>query len=87
MDAALGELPGVESYQLVQEGPEAYFCRFVVDPDADEAAARIALTQAVRGLYLGGTVTLQREEAIAPEPSGKYRLARTEVRFEPGSLF
>lgn len=87
VDAAVGDIPGLEAYQLVQESKDGYFLRFVLEPDAAEAAVRTALAEAVRSLYAGGTVTLQREDAIAPEGSGKYRLARCDLPFDPLSIF
>jgi hypothetical protein len=41
----------------------------------------------VTALYGGGELHLSRETAIAPEPSGKYRLCRSAVPFDPMGLF
>lgn len=87
VDAAVGDLPGLEEYQVVQEGADSYFAKYVLEAEADEAGLRTALSEAVRRLYGGGTVTLQKEAAIAPEPSGKYRLAKSEKAFDPLSVF
>jgi len=83
VDAALGELAasGLEQYQLVQEAAARYLVRFVGD-----ASLEAELRERAQKLY-GGEVAVQRETTIAPEPSGKYRLAKTELKFDPASLF
>lgn len=88
LDAALAPLAteGLEQYQLVQESKDRFLIRYIASEGRD-AQLSGELAQRIRELYRGGEVLAQRETTIAPEPSGKYRLARTEVPFEPISLF
>ena len=86
IDAAIGELEGLEQYQLVQEAPERYLVRYVPAADA-RSALESELRARLAEVYPGGELLLQRETTLAPEPSGKYRLARTELPIDASALF
>ena len=75
VDEAVAAVPGITAYQVEQLDCRRYRLRFVAERgarrDGEEAAARL---QALYGP--SAEVTAQRETAIAPELSGKYRLAK-----------
>jgi phenylacetate-CoA ligase len=76
LDRALGSMAGLLAYQVVQAAPRTLSVRYEADPEGHDDTAR-ALTAALAGLYGPGMqVVLRRESAIAPELSGKFRLAR-----------
>lgn len=76
VDRAASEAPGLEEYQVVQTAEGRYEARFVAG-DADARAAGTVLREALEALYgPGSTVETARVEAIAPDPPGKYRLAK-----------
>jgi hypothetical protein len=70
---------------VVQEAKDRYLVRFVAEP-GKEAHCERGLKERLGELYRG-TVLAQRETTIAPEPSGKYRLARTELPVDAPKLF
>lgn len=86
VDAAIGEVDGLEQYQLVQEAPSRYLLRYVPAKDAP-ASIESALRERLAEVYPGGELFIQRETAIAPEPSGKYRLTKSELPVEARRLF
>lgn len=88
IDAQLAPLAtdGLVQYQLVQESKERYLIRYIASEGRD-AHVSAELPKLLRELFKGGEVAVQRETTIAPEPSGKYRLARTELPVDAASLF
>ena len=76
LDRALGHAESLCGWQLDQAGPTAYGLRIVSDRPADDAAAaHVALAR----LYgPGAQVSVSAVDTLVAEPSGKYRLARTD---------
>jgi phenylacetate-CoA ligase len=87
VDGELAAVPGLASYQVVQSGPGEYAVRFTAEPGTEEAAAA-AIPAVLRGMYgESAAVRVLPEAAIAPEPSGKFRLARASFAWDPEGLF
>ena len=77
LDNALSVLEGVDEYQLLQTSGNAYRLRLVSQRMDKDRLGREA-KEVLRKLYGAEAVPLiVFETAIAPEPSGKYVLART----------
>ena len=76
VDAALLAVEDIVEYRLDQLGPADYALRIVAE-DGNPAAVANAAADALRGLYgPRATVTVECVPYLAPEPSGKHRLAR-----------
>lgn len=77
VDRALGEVPGLVQYQLHQTGRAAYRLRIVAGDEGEPHTVASAAREALQVLY-GPTaaIRVQPVERIAPDPPGKYRLAR-----------
>ena len=77
VDLALGDVTGLVEYQLLQTGPTAYNLRFVAEGASPRLVAGEAceVMQAVYGP--AAVITAAALEAIAPDPPGKYRLAKS----------
>jgi phenylacetate-CoA ligase len=89
VDRALGAVDGLAEYRLRQTGASDYHLRFVAENADPRAAAtdvdidRVAdaAREALREVYgAGAALTLEPVDAIAPDPPGKYILAK---RYEP----
>ncbi len=74
LDREFSRTGGLLAYQVVQD-PSLTVVRYVTDDDGHPSLAHELLERA-RSLY-GGSAAIEcrRERFIAPEPSGKYRLA------------
>jgi len=83
VDRALEGVAGLYEYQVVQTASAAWRVAAVTENDGAAAAVRGAL----RELYRGGAVAVRRVPAIAPEPSGKHRLAFHALPFVAGHWF
>jgi len=76
VDRSIGGAPGIEAYQLTQLAEREYLATFVAD-GADDARIASGLRRAIATIYgSGAQVRLERVAAIAPDPPGKYRLAK-----------
>jgi phenylacetate-coenzyme A ligase PaaK-like adenylate-forming protein len=86
VDRALAGVAGLVEYQLFQIGTDAYTLR-IVSEDGEPGPVALAARQALRALY-GPAVLLAVEPvaAIAPDPPGKYRLARALAPVDAGAL-
>ena len=87
VDDALAATEGLLGYRVEQSAPTRYLVRYVAEPAvpasvADELTARLC---AVYGR--GAEVAARRESVLAPEGSGKYRLAGTAGEWNPEELF
>lgn len=80
----LRELPGVEQFKIVQEAIAFVRLQLVVGPGYDRARTRERMLAAFRH-HLGERVTVEIEEvdAIAPEPTGKYRYVVNKIQESP----
>ncbi|MDD4857571.1 MAG: hypothetical protein PHD74_05620 [Candidatus Krumholzibacteria bacterium] len=76
VDRALSGVDGLIEYQLVQSGPAACHL-FLAAEDAVRRSVEGSTREALRGIY-GESAAISTElvEAIAPEPPGKYKLAK-----------
>lgn len=85
VDRALSHVPGLVEYQVLQTGRSAYHLRTAADHEAKrvERGARDAL-QAVYGPR--AVITAEAVEAIAPDPPGKYCLAKSVESIDPDAL-
>jgi phenylacetate-coenzyme A ligase PaaK-like adenylate-forming protein len=83
LDAALSMVPGLREYQVVQTAPAVWRARVVVDDEAARRAARAALLD----LYRGRDLRVTRVPVVAPERSGKHRLAYCRMPFDANRLF
>lgn len=87
LDAALDGIDGMLSFQVEQIEQARYVFHFVSMPGAESGVAEDAVRR-LQTLYgPGAAIVARRETAIAPEQSGKYRLARTLFAWDPASLF
>jgi phenylacetate-coenzyme A ligase PaaK-like adenylate-forming protein len=87
LDAALEGIDGLLAYQVEQHEPARHLFRYVALPGAENGVAGEALA-CLRPLYgPGAEIVAQRETALAPEPSGKFRLAGTRFPWDPAMLF
>ncbi len=87
LDRALGEVPGLLAYQIDQLTPTDYLMRFVAEPGLESQVSEIGLRVLRRVYGAKAVITAQRETALVPEPSGKYRLSWTRFAWDPSSLF
>ncbi len=87
LDDAMAAADGLLGYRVEQSGPRRYAVRYVAEEGAEQtlAAALPALVRAVYGA--DAEVTARREPALAPEQSGKFRLALTTFAWSVEELF
>jgi phenylacetate-CoA ligase len=80
IDAALGIVDGLRSYQVMQTAPTGYRLKVVAEPGHSAASVRTRATDAVLAV-LGSDANVRAEGArhIYPEPSGKFRLTGSEL--------
>jgi phenylacetate-coenzyme A ligase PaaK-like adenylate-forming protein len=80
IDAALGTVDGLRSYQVMQTAPTAYRVKAVAEPGREVSSVRACAADAVRAV-LGADAHVRTEGArhIYPEPSGKFRLTGSEL--------
>jgi len=85
VDRALATVTGLVQYQVLQTGPAAYLLRLVgEEAQSDRVAAAGEALQAVYGP--AAAITVEAVEAIAPDPPGKYRLAKPLDPINPDTL-
>jgi len=78
VDAALGSLPSLAAYQLVQTSAADYRIRCA--PEMSEPLPTDAVANALRGLYgRDATITIEGQPDIAASPSGKFRRVWSEL--------
>jgi phenylacetate-coenzyme A ligase PaaK-like adenylate-forming protein len=86
LDAVLSEVEGLTAYQLAQTAAAEYRVRVV--SEALRPSAPVAVRRALESLYgPSARIDVEPAPAIVPEPSGKHRLAWSEVPFDADSLF
>ena len=86
VDHALGSIAGLAEYQMLQVGPSSYHLRFVAQGTAPRLVAGAAC-ETLQTVY--GTAAVIRAESvkgIAPDPPGKYCLARMLEPIDPHGL-
>jgi phenylacetate-CoA ligase len=85
VDRCLAEVPGLEEYQLHQRDERSYALQVVTRGDATAVQRRAGA--ALRERYgPGAEVTVSLATALAPEPSGKFRLVRAAFPMDARSL-
>lgn len=78
------DLPGVESFKIVQHSLARTEVLLVANADYDEAAGNARIVRDFRGrLGQGVEVAITRVAAIAPEKSGKFRYVVSAVAGQP----
>jgi len=78
LDDVIGGLSGVEEYKLEQSGKDSYDL-FIVSRMADKPALGREASLRLKQLYgEGANISVRHEEALSPEITGKYRLAKTD---------
>jgi len=86
LDDALGSIASLTGYQLVQTARRSLVVRCSAEADEQAETAR-ALSACLTGLYGAGMeVKVRLEQAISPEQSGKFRLARSTLAALPEEL-
>ena len=86
VDRAIGDIPGLVEYQVVQRAPAEYLARFVAE-GSDGRIVASAVRDALGALYgAAAVVRPERVEAIVPDPPGKYRLAGSREPVDADSL-
>ena len=76
VDRSIGGVPGIDAYQLSQVAEREYHVRYVPQC-ADDGQTSSCLHDAVAGVYGDDAlVRLERVDALAPDPPGKYRLSK-----------
>jgi phenylacetate-coenzyme A ligase PaaK-like adenylate-forming protein len=83
LDAALSAVPGLREYRVRQVARQAFRACVAVEDDA----ARRTVRGVLQALYRADDVRVTRVPVVAPERSGKHRLACCETPVETGSLF
>ena len=80
IDDALSTVEGMRVYQVAQTAATSYRVKVVCDPTADAATVRSAAADALRGT-VGANADVRTELAryLYPEPSGKFRIVRSEL--------
>ena len=87
LDAATGAIEELRTYQLEQDTPTSYLFRFISEAGA-ETRVQAAAVEALTHLYgADARILTRRESVIAPEQSGKFRLARTQFAWTQEALF
>ncbi|HTP30157.1 MAG TPA: hypothetical protein VMK12_31435 [Anaeromyxobacteraceae bacterium] len=82
VDRRLASIEGLDEYQLIQTDRRSYALR--VGSDADDSAVLPGAEQAMRELYgPGARVVVSPTGGLAPEASGKYRLAKASFTIDP----
>jgi phenylacetate-coenzyme A ligase PaaK-like adenylate-forming protein len=77
VDRALSDIRGMVEYQLIQAGPKSCRLLFVAENAEPRLVGRSA-RKALQEMYGGAAkITAEAVEAIAPDPPGKYKLAKT----------
>lgn len=85
VDRCLAEVVGLDQYQLLQADRQTYALQVVSDGGGPAVPARAG--EALRRLYgPGARVEVSLAAALAPEPSGKYRLVKASFAFDPAAL-
>ena len=86
VDRALGAVRGLGEYQLLQTSPSAYRLHFVAEGNEPRLVAgdAVAALQIVYGR--AAVITAEPVEAIAPDPPGKYSLAKAIEPIEADAL-
>ena len=87
LDAALGVIEGLLAYQVEQTGRTEYLFHFVAEPADEDFVAKDGAARLCEVYGAGAVIVPRRETAIAAEPSGKFRLARTLFPWDPAALF
>jgi phenylacetate-coenzyme A ligase PaaK-like adenylate-forming protein len=81
LDRVLSTLTGVDEYRLEQTEPAGY-ALYLVAVKAKQPRLRTQATSLLKGLYgVGADIKVTFEKALAPEVSGKYRIARSLLPF------
>ncbi len=85
LDAAVAAVPSVLEYRVTQTAPRRLTAAAVFEDDPVTGAAR--LREQLTGLYRTADVAVESVPAIAPEPSGKHRIAHGSQPFDSDALF
>jgi phenylacetate-coenzyme A ligase PaaK-like adenylate-forming protein len=87
LDAATGAIEDLLAYRLEQTERDAYAFRFVSEAGAEARVQDAALASLAQLYGPDARITARRESVIAPEQSGKFRLARTTFAWVQDDLF
>ena len=87
LDEALDGVEGLETYQVEQTERGRYIVRYT--PEIGEQSALPERIRECLGDVYGADagIDIRRETVIAPEQSGKFRLARSALVVHPEELF
>ena len=86
VDRVISTAAGLREYQFLQTGSSAYHVRFVAEGIEPRRVAE-SVVAALRNLYgQAAVITAEPVEAIAPDPPGKYSLAKPSEPIESDSL-
>jgi hypothetical protein len=78
LDNIIGGLSGVDEYRLEQTGKDSYDL-FIASQRSDKNALAGEASNLLKKLYGDGAkISIRHENAISPESTGKYRLAKTD---------
>jgi len=84
LTCAIEAIEGMQQYQLAQTEADVVELRVVPNGDFGDAS-REALLAALRPVLPGVTVRIRQMPAIPSEPSGKYRIVKSELASATGS--
>ena len=87
LDAATGAIEDLLAYQLEQTARDAYVFRFVSEAGVEARVQDAALASLAQLYGPDARIAARRESFIAPEQSGKFRLARTTFAWAQDELF
>jgi phenylacetate-coenzyme A ligase PaaK-like adenylate-forming protein len=86
VDRVISAAAGLGEYQFLQTGSSEYHLRFVAE-DVEPRRVAGEAVDALRRLYgPAASITVEPVEAIAPDPPGKYSLAKAIELIEPNAL-
>jgi phenylacetate-coenzyme A ligase PaaK-like adenylate-forming protein len=87
VDRAVGGLPGIDEYQLVQVSERGYCLKFICQA-ADERSIASRLRSVLAAIYgKNAQICLERVASIALDPPGKYRLAKPLIPVNPRAFW
>jgi phenylacetate-CoA ligase len=78
LTCAIEDVPGMRQYQIVQRTPQRLEVVVVPRPEFDDACRR-QIEERLRPVLHGLTAEVRIVEDIAPEPSGKYRIVKSDA--------
>ncbi len=88
VDLALGAVPGLDEYEVLQTAADAYAASIVCSPATAPAACAKEAADALRSVYgAKAVVAVKTVETLVPDAPGKYRLVKPLIPIAHETLF